>query len=70
MQYLAAQIRPAIDRALPVTEGVDAAITANVRLVRSRLAVEPTLATKVTADGLAVIGARYELTSQRVHRIH
>ncbi|MCM1969548.1 carbonic anhydrase [Streptomyces sp. G1] len=70
MQYLVDQIRPAIDRALPSMERVDAAITANVRLVRSRLSIEPTLAAKVTAGGLAVIGARYELTSQRVRRIH
>ncbi|MFE4263499.1 carbonic anhydrase [Streptomyces sp. NPDC056883] len=70
MQYLAEQIRPAIDPALQGLARLDAAITANVRLVRSRLAAEPDLAPRVMAGGLAVVGARYELTSQRVHRIH
>ncbi|MDD9380486.1 carbonic anhydrase [Streptomyces sp. ZAF1911] len=70
MQYLADQIHPAIDRTLHGAARVDAAITANVRLVCSRLAVEPSLAEKVTAGELAVVAARYELTSQRVHRIH
>ncbi|WP_327252627.1 carbonic anhydrase [Streptomyces sp. NBC_01244] len=70
MQYLVDQIRPAIDRTLTGAERVDAAITANVRLVRSRLVAEPDLTPRITAGRLAVIGARYELTSQRVHRIH
>nr|AQT39426.1 putative carbonic anhydrase b-CA(1)-3 [Streptomyces sp.] len=69
MQYLADQIHPAIDRTLTGAARVDAAITANVRLVRSRLAAEPAVAAKVMAGELAVVGARYELTSQRVHRI-
>lgn len=69
MQYLADQIQPAIDHTLQGQQQVDSAITANVRLVRSRLAAEPTLAPKVTAGTLGVVGARYELTSQRVHPI-
>ncbi|MCM1966033.1 MULTISPECIES: carbonic anhydrase [unclassified Streptomyces] len=70
MQYLADQVRPAIDRTLTGAARVDAAITENVRLVRSRLAVEPTLSPRIAGRRLAVVGARYELTSQRVHRIH
>ncbi|MFI1281261.1 carbonic anhydrase [Streptomyces sp. NPDC020858] len=69
MQYLVDQIRPAIDRTLRGVARIDAAITTNVRLVRSRLATEPELAAKVAAGKLAVVGARYELTSQRVRRI-
>ncbi|MFD3547219.1 carbonic anhydrase [Streptomyces sp. NPDC058655] len=69
MQYLADQIRPAIDRTLTGAARVDAAITAHVRLVRARLAAEPVLAARTAAGGLAVVGARYELTSQRVRRI-
>lgn len=69
MRYLGDQIRPAIDRGLRRDARVDAAVTANVRLVRSRLAAEPVLAAKVAARKLAVVGARYELSSQRVRRI-
>ncbi|WP_374207168.1 hypothetical protein [Streptomyces sp. APSN-46.1] len=70
MRYLADQIRPAIDRRLRGDARVDAAVTANVRLVRSRLAAEPDLAGRISAGHLAVVGARYELATQRVHRIH
>ncbi|MGI5447754.1 carbonic anhydrase [Streptomyces sp. CA-243310] len=70
MQYLVDQIRPAIDLGLRGAARVDATITANVRLVRSRVAAEPTLAAKVASGQLAVIGARYELNSQTVHQIH
>ncbi|WP_392895193.1 carbonic anhydrase [Streptomyces sp. LN699] len=70
MQYLVDQIRPAIDRGLRGAARVDATITANVRLVRSRVAAEPTLAANVASGELAVIGARYELNSQTVHQIH
>ncbi|MFI8360003.1 MULTISPECIES: carbonic anhydrase [Streptomyces] len=69
MQYLVDQIRPAIDRTLRGAARIDAAITANVRLVGARLAAEPELAAKVAAGSLAVVGARYELTSQRVRLI-
>ncbi len=68
MQYLADQIRPVIDPTVQGAARVDAAITANVRLVRSRLVAEPGIAAKVTAGELVVVGARYELTSQRVHQ--
>ncbi|MGW6982630.1 carbonic anhydrase [Streptomyces sp. NPDC054932] len=70
MQYLVDQIHPAIDRRLRGAARIDAAITANVRLVRKRLAAERELAAKVAAGELSVVGARYELTSQRVRRIH
>ncbi|MFE5556347.1 carbonic anhydrase [Streptomyces sp. NPDC056544] len=69
MQYLVDQIRPAIDRTLREAARIDAAITANVGLVRARLAAEPELAAKIAAGDLAVVGARYELTSQRVRRL-
>ncbi|MCX5151081.1 carbonic anhydrase [Streptomyces sp. NPDC048550] len=69
LRYLAQQIRPAVDRSLRREARVDAAVTENVRLVRSRLAAEPDLAARVTAGRLAVVGARYELTTQRVRRI-
>ncbi|MEV8533668.1 carbonic anhydrase [Streptomyces sp. NPDC051211] len=67
--YLADQIRPAIDRTLRGDARVDAAVTANVLLVRSRLAAEPDLATRIGTGKLAVVGARYELGNQRVHRL-
>ncbi|MEU8779908.1 carbonic anhydrase [Streptomyces sp. NPDC048606] len=69
MQYLADQIRPAIDRTLSGAARVDAAVTANVRLVRDRLAAEPDLAPRIAAGTLDVVAARYELTDQRVRRI-
>ncbi|GAB2869579.1 carbonic anhydrase [Streptomyces deserti] len=69
IQYLADQISPNIDRSARSDARVDATIDANVRAVRSRLAAEPDLAAKVAAGQLAVVGARYELTSQRVHRL-
>ncbi|MFE0577511.1 carbonic anhydrase [Streptomyces sp. NPDC058874] len=70
MQYLVDQIRPAIDRGLRGAARIDAAITANVRLVRGRLAAEPEMAARISAGALAVVGARYELTSQRVRLVH
>ncbi|WP_240803937.1 carbonic anhydrase [Streptomyces sp. A0592] len=70
MQYLVDQIRPAIDRGLRGAARIDAAITANVRLVRGRLAAEPEMAARTAAGALAVVGARYELTSQRVRLVH
>ncbi|MFD7084344.1 carbonic anhydrase [Streptomyces sp. NPDC002181] len=69
LRYLAEQIRPAVDRSLGRNARVDAAVTQNVRLVRARLAAEPDLASRIASGKLAVVGARYELTSQRVHRI-
>ncbi|MGW0366819.1 carbonic anhydrase [Streptomyces sp. NPDC002990] len=70
VRYLADQIRPAIDHTLPSAARLDAAVTANVRRVGARLAAEPDLAPRVAAGTLAVVGARYELSSQRVSRIH
>ncbi|GGW55280.1 MULTISPECIES: carbonic anhydrase [Streptomyces] len=69
IQYLADQIRPFIDRAKEGDARIDATIDANVRAVRSRLAAEPDLAAKITSGELVVAGARYELTTQTVHRL-
>ncbi|MEU6380759.1 carbonic anhydrase [Streptomyces sp. NPDC046909] len=69
IQYLADQIRPNIDRTEEGDARVDATIDANVRAIRSRIAGEPDLAAKVAAGELAVVGARYELTNQLVHRL-
>ncbi|MGW0949804.1 carbonic anhydrase [Streptomyces sp. NPDC002623] len=69
IQYLADQISPNIDRTKDGDARVDSTIDANVRAVRARLAAEPDLAAKIAAGELAVVGARYELTTQRVHRI-
>jgi carbonic anhydrase len=69
IQYLADQIGPAIDHTKEGDVRVDATIDANVRSVRSRLVAEPDLAAKVSAGQLAIVGARYELTSQLVHSI-
>ncbi|MGW7056311.1 carbonic anhydrase [Streptomyces sp. NPDC054887] len=66
IQYLADQIRPAIDRDQDGDARVDSTVTRNVGLVRSRLAADPDLAELVAAGGLAIVGARYELASQRV----
>lgn len=67
--YVAEQIRPAIDHTQTGRARVDATTTANVRLVRSRLAAEPDLAARAAAGRLAIVGARYELGSQRVHTV-
>ncbi|MFE5674902.1 carbonic anhydrase [Streptomyces erythrochromogenes] len=69
MQYLVDQIRPAVNRGLRGAARIDAAITANVRLVRGRLAAEPEMAARIAAGTLAVVGARYELTSQHVRLV-
>ena len=69
IQYLADQIGPAIDHSKDGDARVDATIDANIRLIRSRLAAEPDLAAKVDSGALSIVGARYELTTQRVHRI-
>ncbi|WP_418961187.1 carbonic anhydrase [Streptomyces tritici] len=69
IQYLADQIKPAIDHSVEGPARVDATVSAQVRLVRSRLAAESDLAAKVEAGRLAIVGARYELTSQLVHRV-
>lgn len=67
--YVAEQIRPAIDHGQTGQARVDATITANIRLVRSRLAAEPDLAARTATGRLAIVGARYELDTQRVERV-
>ncbi|WP_037677370.1 carbonic anhydrase [Streptomyces griseus] len=69
IQYLADQIRPAIDRTKEGDARIDATIDANVRAVRSRLAAEPDLAAKVESGQLVIAGARYELAGQLVHSV-
>ncbi|CCK25239.1 carbonic anhydrase [Streptomyces davaonensis JCM 4913] len=69
IQYIADQISPVIDHTKEGDARIDATIDANVRLVSSRLAAEPDLAAKVASGDLAIVGARYELTNQLVHRI-
>ena len=70
IQYLADQIRPAIDHSQQGDARIDATVTAQVGLVRDRLAAEPDLAARVADCRLAIVGARYELTTQLVHRVH
>ncbi|MFB6846673.1 carbonic anhydrase [Streptomyces sp. NPDC056373] len=69
MQYLVDQISPAIDHGQEGDARIDATVSANVRLVRSRLAAEPELAAEIGTGRLAIVGARYELTTQAVHRL-
>ncbi|MGV9499554.1 carbonic anhydrase [Streptomyces sp. NPDC003642] len=69
IQYLADQISPAIDHTKEGDARIDATVDANVRLVRSKLVAEPDLAARITTGRLAIVGARYELTDQRVHRL-
>ncbi|EDY50485.1 carbonic anhydrase [Streptomyces clavuligerus] len=69
IQYIAAEIRPAIDRSVQGDARIDATVSAQVRRVRSRLAAEPDLAPRIAAGRLAITGARYELTSQLVHQL-
>ncbi|GAA2253893.1 carbonic anhydrase [Streptomyces indiaensis] len=69
MQYLVDRIRPAIDHGQEGDARIDATVSANVRLVRSRLAAEPELAARIGTGKLAIVGARYELTTQVVHRL-
>ncbi|MFF3849039.1 carbonic anhydrase [Streptomyces sp. NPDC002328] len=69
IQYLADQISPAIDRTKEGDARVDATIDANIRAVRTRLTAEPDLAARIASGALTVVGARYELTTQLVHRV-
>ncbi|MFJ7077989.1 carbonic anhydrase [Streptomyces sp. NPDC098781] len=69
IQYIADRIAPNIDRTKEGDARVDATIDANVRAVRAALAAEPDLAAKIATGELAVVGARYELSDQRVHRL-
>lgn len=63
------RIWPAIDHSRHGEARIDSTITANVELVRSRLASEPDLAGKVAAGDLAIVGARYEIHSQLVRAL-
>ncbi|WP_338895571.1 carbonic anhydrase [Streptomyces sp. TG1A-60] len=67
IQYIADEIAPVIDHRLEGDARITAAIDANVRLVRSRLAAEADLAARVKTGKVAIVGARYDLTTQRVH---
>ncbi|MFD4700776.1 carbonic anhydrase [Streptomyces niveus] len=69
IQYIADQIKPAIDHSQEGDARVDATVGAQVRLVRSRLAAEADLAAKVAEGKLEIVGARYELNTQLVHRL-
>jgi carbonic anhydrase len=69
IQYLADQIKPAIDHSKEGDARTAATIDANISLVRSRLAAELDLAAKVDAGELLIVGARYDLTTQRVNRV-
>ncbi|MGS2590822.1 carbonic anhydrase [Streptomyces hebeiensis] len=69
IQYLADQIRPAIDHSKEGDARVDATVGAHVDRVRGRLAGEPDLAAKVAEGKLAIVGARYELTTHLVHGV-
>ncbi|MGW0140726.1 carbonic anhydrase [Streptomyces calvus] len=69
IQYIADRIAPAIDHGHQGEERIDATVDANIRLVRDRLASESDLAARLSTGRLAVVGARYELTSQLVHRV-
>lgn len=66
---MADQIRPAIVHSVEGDARVDATVTANVARVTGRLTAEPDLAAKVAEGKLAIVGARYELGTQLVHRI-
>lgn len=67
IQYIADKIKPAIDHSVEGDARIAATIDANVRLVRSKLDAEPDLAAKVKTGKVAIVGARYDLTTQRVH---
>jgi carbonic anhydrase len=69
IQYLADEIRPAIDHRVQGEARIDATIDAQVRRVRDRLAAQPDLASRIADGRLAVVGARYELSSQLVHQV-
>lgn len=69
IQYLAEQIRPAIDHSQHGDARIDSTISRNAGLVRRRLAAEPDLAARIATGKLAVVGARYELHSQLVHAL-
>jgi carbonic anhydrase len=67
IQYIADEIAPAIDHSVTGDARVAATIDANVRLVRSKIEADPDVAARLKAGKVAVVGARYDLTTQRVH---
>ncbi|MFI2370694.1 carbonic anhydrase [Streptomyces sp. NPDC018833] len=69
IQYIADRIRPAIDHSQQGQARIDSTIDRNVAMVSRLLAGEPDLAARISTGALAVVGARYELTSQRVHTL-
>lgn len=69
IQYIADRIRPAIDHSQQGEARIDSTIDRNVAMVTRQLAEEPDLAARIATGALAVVGARYELSSQRVHTL-
>lgn len=69
IQYIADRIRPAIDHSQEGAARIDSTITRNVRMVTRQLTRERDLASRIADGRLAVVGARYELTSQLVHAV-
>ncbi|MFJ5262403.1 carbonic anhydrase [Streptomyces sp. NPDC088387] len=69
IQYLADQIAPNIDHTKEGDARVDSTIDRNIRAIRSQLAAEPDFADKLHSGALAIVGARYELTTQLVHTL-
>lgn len=67
IQYIADEIAPAIDHSVTGDARVAATIDANVRLVRSKVVADADIAARLKAGKVAVVGARYDLTTQRVH---
>ncbi|MGW1675243.1 carbonic anhydrase [Streptomyces sp. NPDC002324] len=67
IQYIADEIAPAIDHSVTGDARVAATIDANVRLVRSKVVADPDVAARLKAGKVTVVGARYDLTTQRVH---
>ncbi|WP_326575899.1 carbonic anhydrase [Streptomyces sp. NBC_00481] len=67
IQYIVDEIAPAIDHSVTGDARVAATIDANVRLVRSKVAADSDIAAKLKAGEVAIVGARYDLTTQRVH---
>ncbi|GGW52324.1 carbonic anhydrase [Streptomyces xantholiticus] len=69
IQYIADRIRPAIDHTQEGAARVDATIDRNVAMITRRLAREADFTGRIATGKLAVVGARYELTSQFVHTV-
>lgn len=69
IQYIADRIRPATDHTQQGEARIDSTITRNIRMITGQLAREPDLAARMASGKLAVVGARYELSSQLVHTV-